>query len=1127
MMAVIGSDEVSEETRPVMLTAISLWIGHRNSDYMKALERISETDASAIASCVNEINFLVRHLPGRPTLFIDALSPKGVSKLSTRVESPQHCEVPLDPHDDTLLEIRDLLEDQKRRKRKAEAQKSAIIPKLKADLAAAIRDRDLYMDIARVTALKSHTIAPEPVQGLPPPPPPSKPRVSPVVGPVEPTLSAEGFKTAFNVAVQKNARPISASIEEPQRRASETVGIQAPNLSGWAEPAPPASLMDAIPGLKIRELEIDLDKAEEFMEHTIQTSPYAPRRTRQRIDILAKIAGLSVGHSTNLQSMLTHGVSAHHVMSNQNVSQIRKEPFNGPQENWFEDGSRISLLVQEKIEKSDAFVKLDHDPVSEMSKLPVGVKTAFIKIGVVPKGIEQSAIDALSQDWAGREDIEECFEDVSISDIRIITDCTPINDMFNMFPMELPKVRLFNLVNPNDDLFSIDASNGFHLIPIAEDFQKFFTFSLNGGFYRCTKLCFGVTFGPAIFSALMNLALAPMRALGYQLWAYIDDVFGWQSPDRRGRYRSASDAMRLLKLICFWLDITINKKKSVEPCKKLDVIGFTITSTFGSPDDPNMKVALAPSDANCRKIALKAQELAHKLTSCKEIPLKDFVELASKCTAFRAASRKLHASAITINAIIHEALKDKDGIPRKITKWLMTRSLTIGDQDLKEVQHHEHGQIEAQPKATDPTSGSPLGFIGTNEAHHLACTLASLADHDFPPQPLLSTRKKWVLISDAAVSEEKIGIAGTAFATDDVDETCFEHLLLRSVGGNDLAKNELIDLLNMLSAKDKAKAIQKTKLSIAHAEMEPLMAMLHSLGSKLSNGYLVWYCDNTNVVAATNKLTSRNTVLNDAARTLARFCQEKDLVVEAIYVPSVLNHLPDMASRGEPVCWKQSRGTFLQELVPPKEIIILNSVVPSAYEPGHTSPLIARAKQDKSGRSVGCIRAMNLFRKTFKSDLAFMPVSRRQGLPKLTAPFLKLKEDKIDTTPVVEGLEDIRYTVPRSKPKFEIDMIGRESHTVEQMVPAQSAAAALEIILLAALRTGVTIRVKLPQPLPSAPVWGMVSQFVRPWKEMCEITINPEKIFPVKSKAVQAGSLWKGDTDFVKIDVPPHSEETL
>ncbi|KAL0229895.1 hypothetical protein PCE1_003459 [Barthelona sp. PCE] len=108
----------------------------------------------------------------------------------------------------------------------------------------------------------------------------------------------------------------------------------------------------------------------------------------------------------------------------------------------------------------------------------------------------------------------------------------------------------------------------------------------------------------------------------------------------------------------FLADITINKKKSVEPCKKLDVIGFTIIY-LGSPDDPNMK-------------------------------------------------QKATCSAITINAIIHEALKDKDGIPRKITKWFMTRSLTIGDQDLKEVQHHEHGQIEAQPKATDPTSGSPL-----------------------------------------------------------------------------------------------------------------------------------------------------------------------------------------------------------------------------------------------------------------------------------------------------------------------------------------------------------------------------------------------------------------------------------
>ncbi|KAL0230657.1 hypothetical protein PCE1_004214 [Barthelona sp. PCE] len=250
MMAVIGSDEVSEETRP-------------------RLGKNLETDASAIASCVNEINFPRKTPPGRPTLFIDALSPWASPKYKQPRETAAKQEKgPIHGHS---------------------ASQPQKIPHYRTRTCSGV-------------ATSTTTI---------------KTLVSPVVGPVEPTLSAEGFKTAFNVAVQKNARPISASIEEPQRRARDG-RYTGPNLSGWAELAPPASLMDAIPGLKIRELEIDLDKAEEFMEHTIQTSPYAllvELSTHRYFG--KKIAGLSVGHSTNLQSMLTHGVSAHHVMSNQ------------------------------------------------------------------------------------------------------------------------------------------------------------------------------------------------------------------------------------------------------------------------------------------------------------------------------------------------------------------------------------------------------------------------------------------------------------------------------------------------------------------------------------------------------------------------------------------------------------------------------------------------------------------------------------------------------------------------------------------------------------------------------------------------------------------------------------------
>ncbi|KAL0233898.1 hypothetical protein PCE1_002403 [Barthelona sp. PCE] len=82
LMAVIGSDKVSEKNRPVMLATISRWIGHRNSDFMKALEKISETDTSAIASCVNEINFLVRHLPNSPKLYV--APPEDFKRKKTR-----------------------------------------------------------------------------------------------------------------------------------------------------------------------------------------------------------------------------------------------------------------------------------------------------------------------------------------------------------------------------------------------------------------------------------------------------------------------------------------------------------------------------------------------------------------------------------------------------------------------------------------------------------------------------------------------------------------------------------------------------------------------------------------------------------------------------------------------------------------------------------------------------------------------------------------------------------------------------------------------------------------------------------------------------------------------------------
>ena len=122
----------------------------------------------------------------------------------------------------------------------------------------------------------------------------------------------------------------------------------------------------------------------------------------------------------------------------------------------------------------------------------------------------------------------------------------------------------------------VDLKNAYYSIPITQEHQPW-----KDKVWMFTRLCFGLSPAPRIFTKVMKPLLANMRSLVAKIIAYIDDL--WLANRDNNRCRQLT--FRLITLL-EELGFTVNREKSVtEPVQYITFLGMDICST-------NMTVSL-------------------------------------------------------------------------------------------------------------------------------------------------------------------------------------------------------------------------------------------------------------------------------------------------------------------------------------------------------------------------------------------------------------------------------------------------------------------------------------------------------------------------------------------------------
>lgn len=175
--------------------------------------------------------------------------------------------------------------------------------------------------------------------------------------------------------------------------------------------------------------------------------------------------------------------------------------------------------------------------------------------------------------------------------IRVILNLKELNRFvcYHHFKMEhLPFV--LELVHMNDQFGSIDLSDAYFSVPVAQDHWKYFKFMWNGVLYAYKVMMFGLSPAPRIFTKICKPILASLRAShAIRCSLYIDDMIVMA--------HSASDLTKNLDLVCNLfqdLGFVINYEKSMlTPSCVVKHLGFIIDSNSMSisiPDEKHLEI---------------------------------------------------------------------------------------------------------------------------------------------------------------------------------------------------------------------------------------------------------------------------------------------------------------------------------------------------------------------------------------------------------------------------------------------------------------------------------------------------------------------------------------------------------
>lgn len=162
--------------------------------------------------------------------------------------------------------------------------------------------------------------------------------------------------------------------------------------------------------------------------------------------------------------------------------------------------------------------------------------------------------------------------------LRPILDLRMLNKRLKVFKFRMLTLRqLLKVVGPGMWFTSIDLTDAFQHVAILPAHRKFLRFAFEGTAYEYLVLPFGLALSPRCFSKTLEAALAPLRAQGIQILAYLDDM----AIICRSEEQAVTHTAMVLSHIQA-LGFSVNyMKSSLTPRQRLEFLGLEICSLTG------------------------------------------------------------------------------------------------------------------------------------------------------------------------------------------------------------------------------------------------------------------------------------------------------------------------------------------------------------------------------------------------------------------------------------------------------------------------------------------------------------------------------------------------------------------
>ena len=119
---------------------------------------------------------------------------------------------------------------------------------------------------------------------------------------------------------------------------------------------------------------------------------------------------------------------------------------------------------------------------------------------------------------------------------RVVIDLRYINSHLPARPVRYENLRSFrSSLAPGDHMISLDLQSGYHHIGVHPSSRRFLGFALDGKYYQCAALPFGLSQAPSVFTKVMRAVVKMWRARGWRVLPYLDDFLFAFATDREAR----------------------------------------------------------------------------------------------------------------------------------------------------------------------------------------------------------------------------------------------------------------------------------------------------------------------------------------------------------------------------------------------------------------------------------------------------------------------------------------------------------------------------------------------------------------------------------------------------------------